>query len=310
MGESRTLTRRQKSSLTGRLAVIAAALCLTSATVALLPAPSSAATGQEGRTVTEDGHTAQIRRTEYGIPHILAGDFDGLGYGYGYAFAQDNVCELADQIVTLRGERSRFFGPDGDSGEGVNLASDTYYRGQLRAGTVQRLLDRKAPLGPTPEVRRMVEGYAAGYNRYLRDTGVDKLPDPRCKGKPWVRPVTALDLWSIVYDLNGATGAVPLAPDIGDAKPPTAGQATPASATSGLKTAASLGAGGQGPAADDFGSNGWALGKDATRSGHAMVLANPHLPWVGGNFRFYQVQLTIPGTLDVSGAGLYGTPWS
>ncbi|WP_406437723.1 penicillin acylase family protein [Streptomyces sp. NBC_01613] len=258
--------------------------------------------------MTEDGHTAQIRRTEYGIPHILAGDFDGLGYGYGYAFAQDNVCELADQIVTLRGERSRFFGPDGDSGEGVNLASDTYYRGQLRTGTVQRLLDRKAPLGPTPEVRRMVEGYAAGYNRYLRDTGVDKLPDPRCKGKPWVRPVTALDLWSIVYDLNGATGAVPLAPDIGDAKPPTAGQATAASATSGLKTAASLGAGGQGPAADDFGSNGWALGKDATRSGHAMVLANPHLPWVGGNFRFYQVQLTIPGTLDVSGAGLYGTP--
>lgn len=39
-----------------------------------------------------------------------------------------------------------------------------------------------------------------------------------------------------------------------------------------------------------------------------MVLANPHLPWADGNFRFYQVQLTIPGTLDVSGAGLYGTP--
>jgi acyl-homoserine-lactone acylase len=204
------------------LAAVAAALCLTSATVALLPAPSSAATGPGGETVAEGGHTARISRTEYGIPHILARDFDGLGYGYGYAFAQDNVCELADQVVTLRGERSRFFGPDGESGEGSNLASDTYYKGQRRAGTVQRLLDRKAPLGPTAELRRMVEGYAAGYNRYLRDTDVGKLPDPRCKGKPWVRPITPLDLWSVVYDVNKVTAEVPLAPDIGDAKPPTA----------------------------------------------------------------------------------------
>ncbi|MER5824164.1 penicillin acylase family protein [Streptomyces mirabilis] len=159
------------------MAVVAAVLCLTSATVALVPAPCSAATGPGGETVAEGGHTAHISRTEFGIPHILARDFDGLGYGHGYAFAQDNVCELADQVVTLRGERSQFLGPGGESGEGANLASDTYYTGQRRAGTVQRLLDRKAPLGPTAELRRMVEGYAAGYNRYLRDTGVGKLPD-------------------------------------------------------------------------------------------------------------------------------------
>nr|WP_280724553.1 penicillin acylase family protein [Kitasatospora sp. MAA4] len=36
-------------------------------------------------------------------------------------------------------------------------------------------------------------------------------------------------------------------------------------------------------------------------------MANPHLPWTGSH-RFYEVQLTIPGTMDVSGAGLYGTP--
>ncbi|MCT9110047.1 penicillin acylase family protein [Streptomyces mirabilis] len=291
------------------LAAVAATLCLTSATVALLPAPSSAATGPGGETVAEGGHTTRISRTEYGIPHILARDFDGLGYGYGYAFAQDNVCELADQVVTLRGERSQFFGPDGESGEGSNLASDTYYTGQRRAGTVQRLLDRKAPLGPTAELRRMVEGYAAGYNRYLRDTGVGKLPDPRCKGKPWVRPITPLDLWSVVYDVNRVTAEVPLAPDIGDAKPPAAGAGgTAASGTSRATAAASVIPGAQGFATAGVGSNGWALGRDATRTGNAMVLANPHLPWTVGNFRLYQVQLTIPGTLDVSGAGLYGTP--
>ncbi|MGQ4477743.1 penicillin acylase family protein [Streptomyces sp. SAS_276] len=304
MGEPRELTKRQRRSVVRRLAAAAATLCLASATVATLPATSSAVTGQGGETVTEAGHTVRISRTEYGVPHILAQDFDGLGYGYGYAFAQDNLCELADHIVTLRGERSRFFGPDGQSGEGdsdrTNLASDTYYGGQLRAGTVRRLLARKAPLGPTTELRRMVEGYAAGYNRYLRDTGVGHLPDPTCKGKPWVRPITALDLWSVVYDVNRVTATVPLVPDIGDARPPTAPTA------SGTRTASPAPI--LTPAAPDIGSNGWALGRDATRTGNAMVLANPHLPWAVGYFRFYQVQLTIPGTLDVSGAGLYGTP--
>ncbi|WP_078651451.1 penicillin acylase family protein [Streptomyces xylophagus] len=282
------------------MATIAAVLCLTSGAVAALPASASDAT------LAEDGHTVSISRTSYGVPHILAQDFDGLGYGYGYAFAQDNVCDLADHVVTLRGERSRFFGPDGEPGEGEeqgsNLASDTYYSGQLRAGTVRRLLAQKAPLGPTAELRRMVEGYAAGYNRYLRDTGVAHLPDARCKGKPWVRPITALDLWNVVYDVNRVTETVPLVPDIGDAKPPTASGATAAPSVS------SSGLDGLGLASADVGSNGWALGRDATRSGNAMVLANPHLPWAVGYFRFYQVQLTIPGTLDVSGAGLYGTP--
>ena len=37
-----------------------------------------------------------IRRTEYGIPHIKAKDFKGIGYGYGYALAQDQVCLMAD----------------------------------------------------------------------------------------------------------------------------------------------------------------------------------------------------------------------
>ncbi|MFI5880039.1 penicillin acylase family protein [Streptomyces sp. NPDC051554] len=291
------------------MTAFAAVLCLTSATVALLPASSSAVTGQGGETVAEGGHSVRISRTEYGVPHILAQDFDGLGYGYGYAFAQDNVCELADHVVTLRGERSRFFGPGGEPGEGEvggsNLASDTYYGGQLRAGTVRQLLAQKAPLGPTAELRRMVEGYAAGYNRYLHDTGVDHLPDPTCKGKPWVRPITALDLWNVVYDVNRVTGTVPLVPDIGDAKPPTTpadGKDTAASSATAATLATAT------ATAPGIGSNGWALGRDATRTGNSMVLANPHLPWAVGYFRFYQVQLTIPGTLEVSGAGLYGTP--
>jgi acyl-homoserine lactone acylase PvdQ len=55
---------------------------------------------------------ATIRRTAHGIPHVIAGDWRGLGFGDGYALAQDNICTIAEAYVTVRGERSRFFGPD------------------------------------------------------------------------------------------------------------------------------------------------------------------------------------------------------
>ena len=48
-----------------------------------------------------------------------------------------------------------------------------------------------------------------------------------------------------------------------------------------------------------IGSNAYGLGREATQSGHGMVLGNPHFPWDGAE-RFYQSQLTIPGKLDVA----------
>jgi len=36
----------------------------------------------------------------------------------------------------------------------------------------------------------MYQGWTAGYNAFLRS---GKLRDPRCKGKPWVHPITATD---------------------------------------------------------------------------------------------------------------------
>jgi len=245
---------------------------------------------------------AVIRRTEYGIPHILAHDYGSLGYGYGYAFAQDNLCVMADMVVTLRGERSRYFGPRAFSDDALgpsttNLDSDIYYSGLRTSGLLQRLLARPAPLGPTPQARQLVAGYVAGYNRYLRDTTAARLPDPTCRGKPWVTPITALDVWSALYDIDTLNGSVVYRAAIASATPPTA--STPATHTTPVFPTA-------GPT-DGIGSNGWALGRAATRAHDGMVLGNPHLPWTG-DARLYQVQLTIPGRLNVSGAGLYGVP--
>src|SRR5437764_8685034 len=108
-----------------------------------------------------------IRRTEGGIPHISAPNYAGLGYGYGYAFAQDNLCVMADDYVTVDAERSRFFGPNGSypqRGNGVtanNLDSDFFFRQIIDSHVIDELLAKEPPLGPAQEVRELEAGYVA-----------------------------------------------------------------------------------------------------------------------------------------------------
>ena len=51
-----------------------------------------------------DARTATIQRTTHGIAHISAPDLETLAYGVAYAHAQDNVCQTAQQLVTVRGD--------------------------------------------------------------------------------------------------------------------------------------------------------------------------------------------------------------
>jgi acyl-homoserine-lactone acylase len=55
------------------------------------------------------------------------------------------------------------------------------------------------------------------------------------------------------------------------------------------------------------GSNGWAVAPSRTADGHALLLANPHLPW-DGKFTFFEAQLSAPGIYDAYGAALVGCP--
>ncbi|MCA2218750.1 acylase [Jidongwangia harbinensis] len=259
--------------------VAAGLAALTLATAA--PAGARAADGTSGATV---------RRTEYGIPHIRAHSWWGLGLGAGYAFAEDNLCLLAQQIVTLDGERSRWFGPAGG-----NVESDLYHRWVNQTRVVERAL--AAPSGPSPEARRLARGYAAGYNRYLARTGVAGLPESVCRGAAWVRPITETDVWRRTLQLSELGGAEAVTGLIAAAQPP--GTAAPASRTAPRALPRRLGNG--------IGSNAIGLGRDATAAGTGMLLANPHFPW-NGDRRFHQLQLTLPGRLNVTGATLPGLP--
>src|SRR3546814_14600179 len=57
-------------------------------------------------------YQAEIRRTAYGSPHIRAQDEASLGFGMGYAYAQDNLCMLADEMVTVNRSEERRVGKE------------------------------------------------------------------------------------------------------------------------------------------------------------------------------------------------------
>ena len=173
---------------------------------------------------------ADIRTDTHGIPHILAEDWGGLGFGYGYAFARDNICTIADSYVTVRAERSRYFGPDAgypQRGNGFNVASnlnsDFFYQRIIDTGKIEDLLAQAPPQGPRPEVREGVRGYVAGYNRYLAETGVANLPDPRCRGAEWVKPITEIDAYRRFYQLALLASGTIAIDGIASSQPPANG---------------------------------------------------------------------------------------
>lgn len=237
-------------------------------------------------------YSATVVRTAYGIPHIKAANWGGIGYGVGYAHAQDNLCMIAEEFATVAGDRSRYFGPANKAvlgfGEIDNLSSDIFFRATIDLPALRKSLPSQGPA-----VGQVMRGYVAGYNRLLRDLGPEGVPVD-CRGKPWVHAITLDDLLRLTEKQVLLAGSLALAAAVVNAAPPGSGTA---------QQDVSL------PEADTIGigSNGWAFGGDVTENGRGLLVGNPHFPW-NGPARFWQMHLTIPGVYDAMGVGLAGTP--
>jgi acyl-homoserine-lactone acylase len=256
-----------------------------------------------------DQYEADIRWTSYGIPHIKANDYASAAYGYGYAFARDNICLMAEEFDKVNGERALHFGAGGSynyrangSGNVNNLNSDFFYKLVMDESFLASWL-----ASSRQEIRDGIQGWAAGYSRYLLDTGLANLP-VACRNKPWVRPITSVDMMKRFYQLillasQGffIEGMVAAEPPVGAPVDPitTVGQVT--QALTGEPCALPS------PGCLGIGSNAYAFGSDATGTSAGMLLGNPHFPWFGTE-RFHTFQMTIPGQVNVYGMALYGVP--
>ena len=250
-------------------------------------------------------YTANVTRTEYGIPHISADNWGSLGFGYGYAYAQDNFCVVMKEVVRANGDSALYLGEEG------NLQQDFVYK---LYNTDEYIRDTFLA---NDDFAEAVAGFTAGVNRYLKVTGVDNLAegDEGCRGAAWVRELNSTDLGKMLRKLILRASTDPLAEYIAAQDGPDDAMVIQARQQR-LKTAplqagqlqiVDNGLSELLPKPEEFGSNAYAIGANNTVDGSGLLLGNPHFPWQGSN-RFYMVHLTIPGVYDVMGASLHGFP--
>ncbi|HEX6007269.1 MAG TPA: penicillin acylase family protein [Burkholderiales bacterium] len=115
--------------------------------LAVMPAAAGAQSNQQlAQQVT-------IRRTEYGVPHLLADNYKALGFGLGYAQVEDYGARVVNGLMGVRGQRGLIFGRDSIDDDFLNRLA------HRRTVATYHLID--------PDVRQVLEGFAAGVNYYV-----------------------------------------------------------------------------------------------------------------------------------------------
>ena len=125
----------------------------------------------------------------------------------------------------------------------------------------------------TPQMRADLDAFAAGINAYAA-AHPDKI-DPAVKV---VLPITGLD---IIQHAHRLMNYMYIASDRRVLVNPATNEAG--------------------------GSNAWAVAPSRSASGHAMLLANPHLPWAPSLLTYYEAQVSGPG-FSIYGATQVGLP--
>jgi len=168
-------------------------------------------------------YEAKIVRTDMGIPHINANDFGSLGFGQAYAFAEDNLCVMLEDFVTIRGERARYFGADGsyriepNSAVADNVSSDFFWRSMLDDAAWQRTKAKTKP-----DFQQLVTGYVAGFNRYISELKAGQHPGRHaaCADGEWLLPITEADMYRRFVRLSILASSSVFVSEIGNAQPP------------------------------------------------------------------------------------------
>ena len=258
---------------------LAAALCL-SALVACAP-DESVSNNDASASPNSMKEAVDVRWTEHGIPHITAQSWEGLGFGFAHSVAQNGVCVLAKELITVNGELSKYFGA-----ENGNVNSDAFHRALLNDAKIDQYLGASSD-----NSNAMDMGYARGYNRYI-DTHAEQLP-ASCAGADWVKPIDERDLARLAIGVGIRYGLGRVTDQIATAAPNQAVAALkPIDLTLDV---------------EKIGSNAYAFGSDLTDTGRGILLGNPHYPWQGPS-RFHMAHLTLPGEIDFMGVGLIATP--
>ena len=204
-----------------------------------------------------------IHRDEWGVPHIKASTDAAVAFGSAWAQCEDHFFQLEDTYIKALGRYAEVVGESG-------------FRSDLEVALFDLVGTSRRDFPGLPEnIRRIAEGFAAGYNFYLEKHPGEK---PRLLERMEPFHVLAFERYMILGRLLGAAhaprGRLPrLAEEL----------------------AASLG------------SNQWAVGRRRRATANAMLFINPHQPWYGSGM-FTEMHVVSDEGLNFSGAMYPGGP--
>ncbi|MDE2874804.1 MAG: penicillin acylase family protein [Gemmatimonadota bacterium] len=235
----------------------------------------------------------EIRRTDYGVPHILADDLEAMGFGLGYVQSEDYSASIAVGMIASRGTLARHLGAE-------ELDADFVAREvHARAVATFHRLD--------PRTRAVYGGFAEGVNHYIR-LHPEEYP-------AWVTPdFTGIDALARDVQTWSRRDAARFVARFDTPEAGNARDAGRAPAHPGTHAGPPV----RPPSGESFildGSNAWAFHGTRTESGHTILLRNPHLRWDGDHdllerpsgLTYYEAHVRVPGVIDFYGDFRIGT---
>ncbi|MXO49857.1 acylase [Erythrobacter gaetbuli] len=244
----------------------------------------------------DEVYTAEIIRSEFGVPHIYGKRDRDVAYGVAIAHSEDDFSTLQDVIAMARGRYGAIAGEEG-------AAVDYVYHLLDARGTAER----RYPELPA-DTRALFEAYAAGLNDYA-----EQNPDEIKLGNLF--PVAGMDVAAgfalrqpFFFGLNGVIEPLvagdDLRPEFGPDIPgfPRGSTEQPTEESAGKVAYSPFG-----PDGAHNGSNAFAVTPEKS-GGPTTLISNSHQPWRGG-VAWYELVVESEEGWHYAGANFPGSPF-
>jgi len=224
--------------------------------------------------IKDSNFLAEIKRDQWGVPHIYGKRDADVSFGLAYAHSQDDYKTIEDVVYALRGELASIHGRD--------AAVNDYY---VHLMNFWNMVENRYESDIPNDVKAICEGYAAGINKFLDD-------NPIHKNKTF-RVVTAKDIIAgfshrmpLMFGLDGVLKK------LAKKKPPELIGYSNDSQEGNF---------------DMIASNVMAVGPQRSSDGYTRLWINTHQPWEGP-VAWYEAHLISEEGWDFYGALFPGSP--
>jgi penicillin amidase len=237
-----------------------------------------------------------IYRDTYGVPHVFGRTDAATVFGFAFAQAEDNFWRVEENFIQALGRSSELYGKDAVNEDRLNHALEIP---RLAQEEYSRL---------DPKMRALCDAFAAGFNYYLL-----RHPEVRPRLITNIQPWHMLAFIRYNYFQNGfardpaLSGGLQTARDSGAHSSETDSQVGKGGLPARLRLDSTSEEPGRGPDSN-VGSNGWVIGPSRSKTGHAMLLINPHLPFFGSG-QVYEGHVHSDEGWNFTGYTRFGFPF-